>query len=224
MQRLLTGIHHFQNHVFGTQAEMFESLADGQQPLALFITCSDSRICPNLLTQTRPGELFILRVAGNVIPPFGAPSAGEAATIEYAVSVLKVRDIIVCGHSLCGAVKALLGPARELEHLPAVKNALQYAESTRRIISENYSDVSDSSALLSLAIQENVLVQLENLRTHPCVAAALGRNEISLHGWVYKFQTGQVFAFCPRHEQFLQVEQVHLPVQEVSPRPELMAI
>ena len=104
MQKLLEGLHHFQQNIFSSQRELFERLAKGQSPETLFITCSDSRINPNLLTQTQPGELFILRNAGNIIPPYGAANGGEGATIEYAVAVLGVKDIIVCGHAHCGAM------------------------------------------------------------------------------------------------------------------------
>ena len=110
MQKLIQGLHRFQRDLFGSQRELFERLAQGQHPEVLFITCSDSRINPNLLTQTQPGELFILRNAGNIVPPYGAVQGGEAATIEFAVAGLGVKDIIVCGHSHCGAMKGLLAP------------------------------------------------------------------------------------------------------------------
>ena len=119
MQKLVNGIHEFQEKYFTSHKSLFERLAQGQQPLALFITCSDSRIDPNLLTQTQPGELFIMRNAGNIVPPYGAVLGGEAATIEYALSVLKVNDIIVCGHSHCGAMNGLLHPD-QVSELPAV--------------------------------------------------------------------------------------------------------
>lgn len=223
MQKLVTGIHLFQNHVFSSQQELFARLSRGQHPLALFITCSDSRICPNLMTQTKPGELFILRVAGNIIPPYGAVQGGEAATIEYAVSVLNVQDIVVCGHSLCGAMGALID-GQNLDQLPAVKAYLQHAESTRRILHENYADVVDPDKRLMLAIEENVLVQLENLRTHPAVAAALARKKLNLHGWVYKFQTGRVFAYSAEHEQFVPIEEIQLPSTNGQTIRELVAI
>lgn len=207
MQKLVCGIHQFQAQIFSDQKELFARLAKGQQPLALFITCSDSRICPNLLTQTNPGELFILRTAGNIVPPYGAVQGGEAATIEYAVSVLKVKDIVICGHSLCGAMGALLSPDC-LKELPAVEAYLKHAESTRRIVRENYSEVTDAEKRLTLAIEENVLVQLEHLRTHPSVAAALSREELKLHGWVYKFETGTVFSYSLKEQQFLPLEEV----------------
>src|ERR1044071_9547851 len=127
MQKLVHGIHRFQEGVFRSQKELFEQLSSGQKPAALFITCSDSRIDPNLLTQTEPGDLFILRNASNIVPPYGPYGGGEAATIEYAVSVLGVQDIIVCGHSHCGAMSGLLNPD-QVRELPAVRNWLAHAE------------------------------------------------------------------------------------------------
>jgi len=205
MQKLVDGIHQFQNRVFRSKQRLFEGLVDGQQPLALFITCSDSRINPNLLTQTEPGELFILRNAGNIVPPYGTVEGGEAATIEYAVSVLGVKDIVICGHSHCGAMGGLLDQS-QLAKLPAVRSWLSYAESTQRIIEENYAHLTDADERLTATVEENVLVQLEHLRTHPAVAAALGRQALNLHGWVYKFETGQVFGYRPQDGQFVPIE------------------
>ena len=210
MQKLVQGIHHFQANIFRSQRELFERLANEQHPEALFITCSDSRINPNLLTQTDPGDLFILRNAGNVIPPYGAANGGEGATIEFAVAALDVQDIIVCGHSGCGAMKALLNP-ESLRDMPAVAAWLGHAEATRRIIREKYTNL-DDGPLLTATTEENVLVQLENLRTHPAVAAGLSRGRLKLHGWVYKIDTGQVFAFDPERGQFV-------PITEAQPVP-----
>jgi carbonic anhydrase len=200
MQKLVDGIHHFQTNAFTSEREFFERLADGQTPETLFITCSDSRINPNLLTNTRPGELFILRNAGNIVPPYGAANGGEGATIEYAVAALGVKDIIVCGHSHCGAMNALIAPAG-LDELPTVRAWLGHAEMTRRIIRENYANL-EGQALVTATVQENVLAQLENLRTHPAVAARLARGALHLHGWVYKIETGEVFSFDPTSGQF----------------------
>jgi carbonic anhydrase len=202
MQKLVKGVHQFQANVFSPQRELFERLVGGQEPDALFITCSDSRIGPNLLTQTGPGELFILRNAGNIVPPSGALHGGEAATVEYAVATLGVRDIIVCGHTGCGAMRALLGdPAALAEDLPAVASWLKYAEATRRIMRENYQALA-GDALLNATVEENVLVQLENLRTHPAVAAKIARGELHLHAWVYQLETGRVYAFRPEEGEY----------------------
>jgi len=208
MQRLIEGIHSFQRSYFSEHRKLFESLSNGQHPSALFITCSDSRINPNLITQTEPGELFILRNAGNIVPAYGAVEGGEAATIEYAVSVLKVHDIVICGHSLCGAMAGLIapgGPSNGSMRLPCVEAWLKHSEATRRILEENYTHITDPKAMLTAAVEENVLVQLENIRTHPSVAAALARRSVSLHGWVYKFETGQVFAYDPDEGQYMSL-------------------
>ncbi|MFT3768704.1 MAG: carbonic anhydrase [Minicystis sp.] len=212
MQKLIEGIHRFQGDIFGSQREMFQRLARGQRPEALFITCSDSRINPNLVTQTEPGDLFILRNAGNIIPPHRAANGGEGATIEYAVAVLGVRDIIVCGHSHCGAMDALLDPPPRTE-LPAVAEWLEHAEATRRIVQQNYADLPPDRRLVA-AVEENVLVQLDHLRTHPAVAAGLSRGEVHLHGWVYKIETGEIFAYDPGRGQFLPLDDAH---EEATP-------
>ncbi len=188
-------------------------MAKGQKPQALFITCSDSRVNPCRLTQAKPRELFVQQTAGNIVPPYAAVDGGEAATIEYAVNVLKVRDIIICGHSHCGAMSGLLNP-KTIETLPAVRAYLQHAEATRRIVEENYADLTDPHKRLTLTVEENVLVQLENLRTHPSVAAAAGRGELKLHGWVYKFETGEVFAFDPDKGQFLPIGDIAPPTKK----------
>jgi len=200
MQKLIQGLHHFQSSVFSSQRELFERLAQGQSPEALFITCSDSRINPNLITQTEPGDLFVLRNAGNIVPPYGAANGGEGATIEYAVAALGVKHIVVCGHSHCGAMSGLLKP-EALTELPQVKSWLSHAEATRRIVKEGHADLS-GGPLLTATVEENVLVQLENLRTHPAVAAAISAGRLRLHGWVYKFETGEVFAYSPAEGQF----------------------
>ena len=203
MEKLIRGIHEFQASIFSEQQELYERLAKGQSPEALFITCSDSRINPNLLTQTLPGELFILRNAGNIVPPWGAAYGGEGATIEYAVRVLEVADIIVCGHTHCGAMAGLLNP-QSLEALPAVKRWLEHADATASIVRDKYADESGEELLID-TIKENVLCQIDNLRTHPCVASGLAKGTLKLHGWVYKFETGDVYAFDPRAGKFVPV-------------------
>ncbi len=203
MQKLIEGIHRFQRETFLPLQGLFEQLAKGQHPETLFITCSDSRIDPNLLTRSKPGELFILRNAGNIVPPYGSGSGGEAATIEFAVAALGVRDVIVCGHSHCGAMKGLLQP-EQTASLPALASWLSHAETTRRIIRDNYGHL-DGERLLTAAIEENVLVQLENLRTHPAVASRLRRGDLHLHGWVYKIETGEVFAYDVDSGQFVKL-------------------
>jgi carbonic anhydrase len=191
-------------------------LAEGQHPQTLFITCSDSRIDPNLLTNSNPGNLFILRNAGNIIPPHGAGVGGEAATIEFAVSVLGVQDIIVCGHSHCGAMQGLLNPDL-IQSLPDVSAWLLHAEMTRRIIKDNYSQLQDE-ALLNATIEENVLVQIENLRTLPSVGSRLVRGDLHLHGWVYVIETGEIFAYDVEVGQFAKLAEHHTPDIKLNSR------
>ena len=205
MQKIVDGICQFQDKVFSDKQSLFEGLAGGQQPLALFITCADSRIDPNLLTQTEPGELFVLRNAGNIVPPYGAVDGGEAATIEYAVAALGIKDIIICGHSQCGAMAGLLD-LPHLDKLPAVCSWLKHSESTLRIVEENYPELTDAGDRLKTTVEQNVLVQLENLRTHPTVAAALSRNELNIHGWVYEFESGRVDCYQSSEKQFASLD------------------
>lgn len=216
MQKLVEGIHRFQADYFAPNRQLFERLARKQEPEVLFITCSDSRINPNLLTQTEPGELFIMRNAGNIVPTPNSGGEGEEATLEFAVGGLGVKDIVVCGHSHCGAMKALLDPS-QTSNLPAMTRWLRHAESTRRIIEENYQHL-EGPARVMATVEENVLVQLEHVRTHPTVAARLGRGQLRLHGWVYKIETGEVFAFRPDEGQFVRVGTGQLPSVEVEPR------
>ena len=207
MQKLIEGIHHFQRESFLPLQGLFEQLVKGQHPETLFITCSDSRIDPNLLTRSKPGDLFILRNAGNIIPPYGAGNGGEAATVEFAVEALGVKDIIICGHSHCGAIQGLLHP-EQIASLPAVSSFLSHAEATRRIMRDSYTHL-DGDRLLTAAVEENVLVQLENLRTHPTVGLRLVRGDLHLHGWVYKIETGEVFAYDVGKAQFLKLTEYH---------------
>jgi carbonic anhydrase len=200
MEKLVRGIHQFQSTHFRENQELFEQLSQGQQPDTLFITCSDSRIAPNLLLQTQPGELFVLRNAGNIVPPYGASSGGEGATIEYAVAALNVKHVVVMGHSHCGAMKGLLKPA-DLGALPLVAAWLKHAEATRRIVEENYADC-EGETLLNAAVKENVLVQIDNLRTYPAVAARLTRGALTMHAWVYHIESGQILAFDPEQSRF----------------------
>src|SRR3954469_21476183 len=173
INRILRGVSRFQREVYPEHRELFEQLALGQRPRALFVTCADSRIDPCLLTQTKPGDLFICRVIGNVVPPFPDAVGGVSATIEYAVGVLGVPDVIVCGHTDCGVMKGVLNP-EAVAALPSVSAWLNYAQPARA--------AAPGDDLLKLA-EANVVQQLENLKTHPSIAARLDRDDLCLHGW-----------------------------------------
>jgi carbonic anhydrase len=179
-----------------THQDLLEQLSHEQKPRVLFITCSDSRIVPNLITQTDVGELFVIRNAGNIIPPYGAANGGEGATVEYAVHALGIEHIIVCGHSHCGAMKGLMQLDRLQQEMPLVCNWLQHTEAMRRLVLENY-PLYEGEELLEILIAENVLTQIENLRTYPTIHSRLYRGQIKIYGWVYHIETGEVLAFDP---------------------------
>lgn len=192
MQRLIDGIHHFQREVFPAKQELFASLAEGQRPHSLIITCSDSRIDPFLLTHADPGEIFVVRNAGNTIPDAKTTNGGESATIEYAVRVLKVATIVVCGHSHCGAMAALLDPSLT-NKLPAVRGWLTAAEHIREDIETNGlrpSERNDSEAV----VKRNVILQMSNLKTYDFVDEACRAGNLNIMGWFYRFETGEVEA------------------------------
>ncbi|MFF8833221.1 carbonic anhydrase [Streptomyces sp. NPDC015131] len=188
MKSLIDNARAFPARVAARQ-EDFRRLAAGQSPKALFITCSDSRVIPSLITDARPGELFELRTAGNAVPRYdeGRPTA-EAATVEYALRVLGVRDIVVCGHSQCGAVGALVR-GEDLSGLPAVRGWLDHAV-------PEPPDTPD----LAEAVRRHAVAQLDTLRGHPAVQELLPRGELTLHAWYYEVDTGAVSAYRPEQD------------------------
>lgn len=192
MHRLIEGFERFRSEEFPGRQGLFSQLAGGQKPRALFITCSDSRIDPNLLTQSEPGELFTLRNAGNLVPQYSDLDGGEAATIEYAMIGLKIPQIIVCGHSQCGAMGALLDPDAA-RNFPAVGRWLEHAAAARQIVEEDLGNTASPAQRALAAVYANVLVQMDHLKTHPTVSAALAEHKVEIHGWVYHFETGEVF-------------------------------
>ena len=204
MDSLIPGIREFHRNVFPARRAHFEELASGQKPSTLFITCSDSRIVPHLLTQTEPGDLFVLRNAGNLVPPCTGNDSGEAATIEYAVKALKVKQIVVCGHSHCGAVTGVLRPEL-LRDLPAVEKWLMHAEQLSQEIDDQQCLPMDGDDMLTTAIKANVLVQLAHLRTYRDVAEAEEREELALHGCFYRFETGEVTVYDAAANRFASV-------------------
>jgi carbonic anhydrase len=202
MEDLISGLEEFKEHYFAKHWEMFEKLSHGQKPKVLFITCSDSRIDPNLITQTDVGELFVIRNAGNIIPPYGAANGGEGATLEYAIQALGIEQIIVCGHSHCGAMKGLLHLNKLQEDLPLVYDWLRHTEATRRLLKDNYQGYQDDE-LLEIAISENVLTQIENLKTYPIVHSRLYQDRLQIYGWVYYLETGEVLAYDPDSHTYM---------------------
>jgi carbonic anhydrase len=212
IKRIIEGLNDFHDNYFVSHREMFEHLSQGQSPEVLFITCSDSRIDPCLITQSQPGELFVVRNIGNIIPAYGASNSGEGAAIEYAVGALVIKDIVICGHSHCGAMRGLLQIGNLTQQMPLVYDWLKnHAESTRRLVLDNY-EGSSSETLLKIAIEQNVLTQIENLETYPIIRSKLHGGQLTLHAWIYEIETGGVFAYDASIGQFKPLENRPFPV------------
>jgi carbonic anhydrase len=203
MQKLVEGVHHFRANYFAENQSMFEHLAsNGQKPETLFITCSDSRVVPTLITNAAPGELFIVRNVGNIVPAVGrGVIGGVAAAIEYAVEMLNVENIVICGHTRCGAIEAILEPERA-RHLQFVSRWLGESATIPGLLREKYSHLT-GEARHDVAAEENVLVQLENLRSYTFVSERLEAGKLKLAGWVFKIATAQVFGYDPVLQQFV---------------------
>lgn len=204
MKKVVHGILRFKRDVHAARRSFFEELATGQNPEVLFITCADSRIDPNLVTQTEPGDLFICRNAGNIVPPHVRVAGGVTASIEFAVAGLGVKDVVICGHTDCGAMKGALNPAA-LEGLPHVRDWLEHAEPAVAAVAARRGRVG-AGELLAVT-EQNVLVQLANLETHPSVRAAVAAGALGLHGWVYDIESGSVTCYDTGLDAFVSVEQ-----------------
>ena len=192
MKPIFDGIQRFQDDVFPTRREEFEALAKGQSPQLLLITCSDSRIDPALLTQSEPGDVFVIRNAGNIVAPASDVPSGEAATVEYAIRALRIRDIAVCGHSHCGAMAAL--PDEEATAaLPAVRGWIEHG----RPALDRQRELPGIEDPALRVVAANVLTQVDHLRTHRAVAEAEAAGDVTLHPWVYRIETGEVCTVVP---------------------------
>jgi carbonic anhydrase len=199
----------FRAESFPARQDLFEELAQGQSPPVLFITCSDSRVVPNLILAGDPGDVFECRIVGNIVPAYGDSLGGVSATLEYAVTVLKVQAIIVCGHSDCGAMKALRDPG-QFKDLTAVALWLRHAEAGTRIARDASAGLSEDAAL-ALLTRENVIAQLDNMRTHPAVAVAR-RHGLEVFGWIYDIKTGTVESYDEKTRTFVPLDERTAPV------------
>lgn len=222
METLLKGYERFRAEVFPDREELFASLATSQKPETLFLTCSDSRIVPDLVLQTQPGDLFICRNAGNIVPPYAETHGGVSATIEYAVCALKVKHIVICGHSDCGAMKAVLHN-HHLEGMPNVAAWLQHSQAAKLMIDGAGHEQISPEAKLRALTRANVIHQLNHLRTHPSVAAGLQSGQLDLHGWVYSIHTGALEAFDAQLGRFVALERQMIPRAVAQPRLELLS-
>jgi carbonic anhydrase len=214
LQSIVDGFNRFRSEIYPQQEELFKKLATAQNPRAMFITCADSRVVPELITQSSPGDLFVSRNVGNVVPPYGQMMGGVSTAIEYAVMALGVQHIIICGHSDCGAMKAVLDPTG-LERMPTVKAWLRHAEVAKTVVADNCGCADHNT--LGILTEENVVAQLDHLRTHPSVASRMASGQVFIHGWVYDIETCEIKAYDAQQGEFRLIGDGPLPM--ATPRP-----
>lgn len=192
LAQLKAGIRKFRIEIYPKNKETYlQAVREPQRPHALFITCADSRIDPELITQSGPGDIFVTRNIGNMVPAYGEMMGGVSAVVEYAVTGLKVQHVVICGHSDCGAMKALVRP-ESLEEMPAVTNWMKNATAAMSVAKSMMRSDERPSEFVKRLTEENVLLQLQHLRTHPSVAGAMARGELTISGWVYDIGKGEV--------------------------------
>lgn len=215
MNEFIGRVFHFEKTIFPDSSELFARLSrNGQEPTALMISCADSRVVPEQIMQAQPGDLFVCRNAGNMIPPFATMNGGVSSTVEYAIVALGVRDIIVCGHSDCGAMKALSDPSG-LEAMPNVAAWLRHGAAAEHVVSTCHPALDKHERVRAISL-ENVITQIAHLRTHPAVAAVVARGEMSLHGWFVDIHAGQVLGLDGDTGVFV-------PLRENAPLPVALA-
>ncbi len=206
LENLLAGVRRFRKDIYLKHKERYEQAArEPQRPHTLFITCADSRIDPELLTQSGPGDIFVTRNIGNLVPAYGQMLGAVSAVIEYAVQALEVSLIVICGHSDCGAMKGLLN-RKQLGSMPTVNTWLQSAEAALSVVEARNSSGEESERLNQL-IEENVLLQLNHLRTHPSVAGKIAQKKLAVSGWVYDIGHGHVKMFDSAASKFVQIDE-----------------
>ncbi len=204
LQKLKEGILEFQRDVYPARQEEYEYAATHPQtPHTLLITCADSRIDPETLTNSRPGEIFIARNVGNMVPAYGEMMGGVSAVIEYAIDALHVGHVVVCGHSDCGAMKGVLAGEGALDAMPTVKSWLRNADAAKRVAST----VDNGKPSLKTVTEQNVLQQLQHLRTHPSVAGAIARGALTMSGWVYEIGSGDVRIYDDALNRFVSLRE-----------------
>ena len=200
LTRIAQGVAKFQTEIYPSQREMFERLKRSQDPLALFVTCADSRVVPNLVTQTGPGEIFTERNPGNIVPPNAEFVGGVTVGVEYAMLAQKVPVIVICGHTDCGVMNALLHPEK-VEGMPGVQKWMSHAFEARKRMLREFGDASEEEQMRHMT-EYNVLGQIENLKTHPSVRARLLEGEIEIRGWVYDIGDGSIWEASPETGRF----------------------
>jgi len=218
VNELIGRVFSFEKTVFPNQSDLYGKLAtQGQSPKALMISCADSRVVPEHIMQAQPGDLFVCRNAGNIVPPFAQKIGGVSATVEYAVMALGVRDIIVCGHSDCGAMKAVAHPEM-VAAMPNVAVWLNHSDAAQKVVADAYPGLDDAARVRAISL-ENVVAQIAHLRTHPSVASGIARGEIALHGWFVDIHAGQILALDGETDRFIVVrDDTPLPIAVKSGR------
>jgi len=208
MQQLIAGVHKFQQDELGKYRQLFHRLSRQEQnPHTLFITCSDSRVIAELITQSQPGDLFVVKNVGNMVPRADVPGRNStAAAIEFAVRILGVSDVVVCGHSQCGAMTALLNGLPESAEIPHLRDWIATAAPVRELMDRHYQHLTERADRITAAAGENVLFALENLHTYPAVTTRLAAGTLRLHGWFFELATAKLFAYDLATQQFQPIE------------------
>src|ERR1700712_4065341 len=205
LEKLKEGVRKFRAEVYAKHADMYSRAAtETQRPHTLLIACADSRVDPSEITQASPGDIFVLRNIGNMVPAYGEMMGGNSAVIEFAVSALKVQHIVVCGHTDCGAMKALLAP-ESVKAMPTVTSWLTNAKAALTVAETLHTKVDWRRDLLSVLTEQNVLLQLQHLKTHPAVAGAMAMGDLTVSGWVYDIGRGQVSIAEDNQRDFIPV-------------------
>jgi carbonic anhydrase len=192
LEQLKSGVRRFQAEVYPDRAEIFtQAASEKQQPHTLFITCADSRVDPNLITSSDTGEVFVTRNIGNMVPAYGEMLGGVSAVVEFAVSGLGVQHIVICGHTHCGAMQALLEP-NSVDNMPTVRSWLKNAHAALQVTESIKAMNGGERDVLEVLTEQNVLLQMQHLKTHPSVAGAMALGRLSISGWIYNIGTGDV--------------------------------
>lgn len=206
MERVIAGVQKFLNEIAPEKLDEFRALALSQKPEVLLITCSDSRIVPGLIMQGVPGLVFVVRNAGNIVPPAGTAISGEAATIEYAIRALNIKNVIICGHTNCGAMQGLLNRP-SVKEMPLVDEWLHYAQpSLDAVCAKHHQQHETGEVAIEELVCQNVLTQLANLKTYSFVSDAINAGRLGLHGWVFQIETARFLRYDTADAKFVPLE------------------
>jgi carbonic anhydrase len=207
MDKLFQGIAHFRREDFEAHKELFQELGRQQHPHTLFVTCVDSRVVPHMITQTKPGEFFTVRNIANIVPPYRETEeyVSTTAAIEYAVQVLDVENIVVCGHSNCGGCAAMHKSHEELAHIPHVRRWLEVSQEVPSLVERELPNASPEEQEW-LTEQTNIVLQMRNLLSYPYIRERYEQGRLKIFGWYYIIETGEIFNYNKDAEAFELVE------------------